>query len=151
MLKEEIFIEKPIEEVWEYIVLEYAKSFKCSPSQLKDKVLETKAKTFNNQEVSITQTVVALEEGVKIEVASENSKDYVVTGYELSADEDGTFLSTYEEGKGQNSTLRTLNYKLWTLPFLKKSSVRRLRQRLESIKGILEGTFEVETENTEEI
>ena len=33
MLKEEIFIQKPIDEVWDFIVFEYAKSFKCSPSQ----------------------------------------------------------------------------------------------------------------------
>lgn len=70
MLKDEVFIEKPVEEVWDFIVLEYAKSFKCSPSQLKDKTLETTAKTFNNQEVKISQRVVIFEENSKIEVLS---------------------------------------------------------------------------------
>ncbi len=146
MLKDEIFIAKPVEEVWDYIVLEYAKSFKCSPSQLSDKVLETTAKTFNNKEVKITQKVSILKENETIEVISENSKDKVATGYTLSSDPDGTFLGTYEKGEGQDSFLRTLNYKLWSLPILKKSSARRLRARLETIKGLIEGTIDLEEE-----
>ncbi len=149
MLKEEIFIEKPVEEVWDYIVLEYAKSFKCSPSQLKDKVLETTAKTFNNKEVKISQKVVQFEENKLIEVLSENSRDKVTTGYSLTEDPDGTFLATYEIGEGQDGFLRSLNYKLWTLPFLRKSTVKRLRVRLETIKGLIEGTFDLEQEEIE--
>ncbi len=144
MLKEEIFIQKPIQEVWDYVVLEYAKSFKCSPSQLKDKEIESVAKTFNNQEVKIKQSVVTFEENTKIEVVSENAKDKVITGYTLTPDEDGTFLATYEQGEGKNSFFRSMNYKLWTLPILRNSSKKRLRHRLETIKGLIEGTFELE-------
>lgn len=147
MLKDEVFIEKPINEVWDYIVLEYAKSFKCSPSQLKEKEIESVARTFNNQEVKIRQKVITLEENKKIEVISENKKDKVTTGYELTEDVDGTYLSTYEMGEGKEGFLRSLNYKLWTLPILRNSSKKRLRHRLETIKAILEGEFDTEDLN----
>lgn len=142
MLRDEVFIQKPIDEVWDYIVLEYAKSFKCSPSQLEGKEIESVAKAFNNQEVKIKQKVVTLIDNKKIEVVSENAKDKVTTGYELTEDEDGTFLSTYELGEGKDSFLRSLNYKLWTLPVLRNSSKKRLRHRLETIKAIILGEFD---------
>lgn len=138
MLKEEIFIQKPIDEVWDFIVLEYAKSFKCSPSQLKGKTTESVARTFTNKEFKITQTVTEVIDKERIEVVSENNRDRVLTGYSLIEDEDGTFLTTYEKGEGKESRLRTWNYKLWSMPLLRRSTVKRLRQRVESIKYILE-------------
>lgn len=147
MLKEEIFIAKPIQEVWDFIVLEYAKSFKCSPSQLKDKEVETVARNFNNQEFKITQKVVTFDVNRKIEIVSENKKDRVTTGYELTEDKDGTFLVSYEFGEGKESFFKSLNYKLWSLPILRNSSKKRLRHRLEMVQGLLEGTIEDFEEN----
>lgn len=144
MLKEEIFIQKPIQEVWDFVVLEYAKSFKCSPSQLMGKEISTVTKNFSNQEFKITQRVSVFEDKQKIEVISENAKDKVITGYELTEDDDGTFLSTYEFGEGKDSILRSWNYKLWSLPLLRNSSKKRLRNRLETIKGLIEGTLDLE-------
>lgn len=138
MLKEEIFIAKPITDVWEFIINEYAKSFKCSPSQLMGKEMETTVPSFGNREIQIKQTVQALEVNKRIEVTSENSRDLVTTGYELTEDEDGTFLMTYEKGQGKESMFRTWNYKLWTFPILRNSSLKRLRHRLEMIKGTIE-------------
>lgn len=138
MLKEEIFIAKPITDVWEFIVNEYAKSFKCSPSQLMGKEMETTVPSFGNREIKIKQTVQALEKNKRIEVVSENSRDLVTTGYELTADEDGTFLMTYEKGQGKDSVFRTWNYKLWTFPILRNSSLKRLRHRLDMIKDTIE-------------
>ena len=146
MLKQEIFIEKPITDVWEFIVAEYAKSFKCSPSQLKDKEIETTVQSFGNKNVKIVQSVQKLEEFKLIEVLSENSRDLVTTGYALIEDPDGTFLTTYESAKGKSSVFRTWNYKLFALPILRNSSHKRMRQRLETIKGLLEGTLDLEEE-----
>lgn len=148
MIKDTIFIEKPIEEVWDYIVLEYAKSFKCSPSQLNGKQIESTARSFNNKVINIKQTVVKLVENEVIEVESENSRDTVVTGYSLTNDEDGTFLTTYENGEGKESTLRSWNYKLWTFPLLNRSTKKRLRYRLETLKGLIEGTINTAQEDT---
>lgn len=147
MLKEEIFIQKPIQEVWDFVVLEYAKSFKCSPSQLLGKETKTVTKNFSNQEFKITQTVTVLDDLQKVEVVSESTKDKVTTGYELTDDEDGTFLSTYEFGEGKDSFLRSWNYKLWSMPLLRNSSKKRLRNRLETIKGLIEGTLDLEALN----
>lgn len=142
MLKEEIFIAKPITDVWEFIITEYAKSFKCSPSQLMGKEMETTVPSFRNREIQIKQTVQALEVNKRIEVISENSRDLVTTGYELTEDKDGTFLMTYEKGQGKESMFRTWNYKLWTFPILRNSSLKRLRHRLEMIKSTIESKGE---------
>jgi|SRR5690554_2550155 len=142
MLKEEIFIAKPITDVWEFIINEYAKSFKCSPSQLMGKEMETTVPSFRNREIQIKQTVQALEVNKRIEVISENSRDLVTTGYELTEDKDGTFLMTYEKGQGKESMFRTWNYKLWTFPILRNSSLKRLRHRLEMIKSTIESKGE---------
>ncbi len=146
MLKEEIFIEKPITDVWEFVITEYAKTFKCSPSQLEGKEVEATANSFSGKPVKIKQTVQIIEVNKRIEVTSENSRDLVTTGYELTEDADGTFLATYEKGEGKSSVFRTWNYKLFSWPILRNSSKKRLRHRLEMIKGILEKTIELEEE-----
>lgn len=147
MVRAEIFIEKPIEEVWQFIEMEFAKVFKCSPKQLLDKSIETKTHTFSGHEIAIKQRISKLEPNVRLEMESENTKDFVVTGYELTADSEGTFLATYEEGEGKESKIRSLNYKFMALPFLKNGSKKRLMRRLESMKYLIEGSG---VENIEE-
>ena len=68
MLKEEIFIEKPITDVWEFVITEYAKTFKCSPSQLEGKEVEATANSFSGKPVKIKQTVQIIEVNKRIEV-----------------------------------------------------------------------------------
>ena len=143
MIRERIFIEKPISEVWDYVVLELAKSFKCSPSQLKGKEVKSTTQNFGSS-VEITQTVTELEPQEYVEIVSESSKTRAVKIYEFEADEDGTYLVTGEKGEGINSIFRTWNFRLLELPVLRNSTKKKLRFSLEYIKASLEGTLELE-------
>lgn len=155
MLQAQIWIDKPIEEVWHFIELEFAKVFKCSPSKLLNQEIKSTARNFNGQEISIEQRVTVLEPNHLITIESINSKDRVFTSYELIKDEEGgTYLSTTEDGEGVTSKARSLNYKLMSLPIISRGSKKRLYKRLETMKYIIEGgleeTEEVIAENSEE-
>lgn len=150
MVKEEVFIEKPVQEVWDFIVLELAKSFKCSPSKLQSKEIETTVKSFGNNDIKIKQFIGDYQPNKRIEIVSEGNKDIVKMVYELTEDNDGTFLMTFEVGEGKSSFFRTMNYKFMSLPIMKRSTSKRLRQRLETMKGFLEGTLDLNQDNTEE-
>lgn len=150
MLQAQIFIEKPVEEVWRFIELEFAKVFKCSPSKLLNQEIKSTARNFNGQEISIEQKVTVFEPNTKITIESINSKDRVFTSYELIADADGTFLSTTEDGHGVSSKARSLNYKLMSLPIISRGSRKRLLKRLETMKYIIEGG-PLDTEDVEAV
>ena len=132
-MKETIWINKDRETVWDFVVLEFAKAFKCSPRQLQKKeiVLQRKSK-------KITQTVPIQDKPKQLVLVSEDEKEIVETHYEFSEDDDGSFLTVYEIGKGKNSLIRTLFYKAQSLPILRGRRKKRTRQRLESIKYLME-------------
>lgn len=140
MIKEQIWIDKPLEDVWSFIEKEFAKAFKCSPSKLLNATTSVKTKTFSGHETTLKQTVSELQSLSRLVIVSENSKDRVFTGYEVvSDDEGGTFVTLYEQGEGIEKKSRSWNYTLMTLPIINRGSKKRLRRRLESIKYILEG------------
>lgn len=132
-MKETIWINKNREAVWDFVVLEFAKAFKCSPRQLikKEIVITRKSK-------KITQTVPIQDKPEKLVLVSEDEKERVETHYEFTEDEDGSFLSVYEVGRGKNNMFRTLFYKAQSLPILRSRRKKRTRQRLESIKYFME-------------
>lgn len=142
MIKETVLIEKPINEVWDYIVMELAKSFHCSPSQLEGKVVETTAESFRGK-VTIKQSVSIVRPMEYIEIISENDDTLARKIYEFVEDEFGTHLTSGEAGEGKKSILRTWNYKLLSFPILRNSSKKKLRYGLMYIKDALEGNLDV--------
>ena len=139
MIKEQIWIDKSLEEVWKFIEMEFAKAFKCSPSKLIDATTSVKSKTFAGQEITLTQSFSEVIANQRLVLVSENMKDRVETTYALQSDEEhGTFLTLTEDGKGVEKKLRSWNYALMALPILNRGSKKRLRRRLESIKYLLE-------------
>lgn len=133
-MKETIWINKGQEEVWSFVVLEFAKAFKCSPRQLK-----TKKMVYKQGPKTITQSIPIQEKPHKLVLLSEDKNDQVETHYEFSKEDEGSFLSIYEVGKGKNSIFKTLYYKAQSLPLIRSRRSKRLRQRLESIKYLMEG------------
>lgn len=143
MIKEQIWIEKPIEEVWAFVEKEFAKAFKCSPSKLTEATTTVKTKSFTGSEVVLNQSVTQLVRLEKITIQSVNGDDCVSSGYEFEADgETGTFLSLFETGTNLSKKSKSLNYTIMSLPILNRGSKKRLRRRLESIKSLLESTGE---------
>jgi hypothetical protein len=142
MIKETVLIEKPLNEVWDFLIMELAKNFKCSPSQLEKKVLETKAESFRGK-VTIKQTVSEIRPMEFIEIISENEDTLARKIYELVEDDLGTHLTSGEDGEGKNSILRTWNYKLMSFPVLRNASKKKLRYGLLYIKDTLEGNLEI--------
>lgn len=145
MVKETVFIEKPINEVWDFIELEFAKAFKCSPKALLGKTTTMESMNFTGKPIKVNQEVIIHDRESHFAFVSVNSKDRVESHYEFSADPDGTYLTTYEVGEGVNSKLRTWNYTLFTLPILRGSTKKKLRNRLEGLRMMIEGEGE-ETE-----
>lgn len=133
-MKETIWINHDQEAVWDFVVLEFAKIFKCSPRQLK-----TKEITIKRASKKITQSIPIQDKPNKLMLLSEDEKDRVETHYEFSKEDEGSFLSIYELGTGKDNFLRTLFYKAQSLPFIRSGRRKRLRQRLESIKYLMEG------------
>lgn len=143
MIQEQIWIDKPIDDVWNFIELEFAKVFKCSPSKLSGKEIKAQASNFTGQRIEIIQRIAELQKPNRLVLESENSKDRVRTIYELEADGDAaTFLRSSEMGEGISSKMRTFNYKVMGLPILRSGSKKKLRNRLDSIKMMLEGNGE---------
>lgn len=139
MVKETIFIEKPINEVWDFIELEFAKAFKCSPQALLGKTTTIDSMNFTGKTIKVNQEVIIHDKESHFAFVSLNSKDRVESHYEFSADPEGTYLTTYEIGSGVESKLRTWNYTLFTLPILRGSTKKKLRRRLEGLKSMMEG------------
>lgn len=138
MLKETIFIEKPINEVWYFIEMEFAKAFKCSPKALLGKTTTVDSMNFTGKSITVSQVVTIHDNQSHFAFTSENSKDRVESHYVLEADPEGTYLTTYEIGTGVQSKMRTLNYQLFTLPILRGSTKKKLRRRLEGLKTMIE-------------
>lgn len=144
MIQEEVYIQRPLVEVWDFVVLEFAKVFKCSPSKIEGKSTITSAKTTGGTERKVTQTIKEVVLHEKIVLITKSDQDYVEMVYLFRADETGVFLSSYEIGTGEGSLFQKVGYKLMQLPVLRNSTKKRLRSRLLTIKGILEGTLEQE-------
>ncbi|WP_166083058.1 hypothetical protein [Erysipelothrix anatis] len=144
MIKETIYIEKPIEEVWNFIELEFAKVFKTSPSKLLGKTIEAETMNFTGKVIAIRQEVTIQEKPHRLIIQSESGRDLVETEYILETDEagTGTYLTASESGKGKKSTLRSLNYSLMSLPILRGSAKKKVRARIEGIKILVEGEAE---------
>lgn len=144
MIQEEVYIQRPLIDVWDFVVLEFAKVFKCSPSKIEGRSTTTYAKTTSGAERKVIQTIKEVVLHEKIVLITKSDHDYVEMVYLFKDDENGVFLSSYEIGKGQGSFFQKIGYKLMQLPILRNSTKKRLRSRLLTIKGILEGTLEQE-------
>lgn len=139
MIKETIYIEKPIDEVWNFVEMEFAKVFKTSPSKLIGKTITVETMNFTGKMFNIEQSITTQEKNKELILRSESGKDIVLCHYQFDADgENGTYLTSFEDGEGKSSKLRTWNYTLMTLPILRGSSKKKLRRRLEGIKMMLE-------------
>ena len=149
MIKETVYIEKPLEEVWDYVHMEFAKSFKCSPSQLEGKEIKSKARTMNG-EIEIIQTATKVIPNELIEVVSIGGNTISTKIYEFVGDDEGTYLTTGEKGEGKDSFIKTMNYKILSLPILRNSTKKKMRQGLAYIKADLEGTLEEILEGEED-
>ncbi len=132
-MKETIWIDRDIEVVWDYVELEFAKIFKCSPKKLSQKTLVIKR---GNKE--ITQSIKMQDKPHHLVLLSEDESDLVETHYTLFEDEEGCFLSLHEVGKGKKNALKTLYYRAQKLPILRSKRKKELRDRLYSIKYLLE-------------
>ncbi|CAM3670383.1 hypothetical protein ERUR111494_06225 [Erysipelothrix urinaevulpis] len=133
-MKETVWINKSVDEVWDFVELEFAKVFKCSPKKLHEKTLKIK---HGGKEV--IQSIPVQERPNHLVLLSEDQDNVVETHYKFIADDnDGSFLEIYEEGKGKNSTGKTIMYKVLDLPLLRTKKRKRLRQRIESIKYFIE-------------
>lgn len=139
MIKETVFINKPLDEVWDFVEMEFAKAFKCSPKALLGKKTEIDSMNFTGKTIRVKQEVIIHDEKAHFAFVSENAKDRVESHYEFEADPEGTYLTTYEVGQGVDSKLRTWNYTLFTLPILNRSTKKKLRARLEGLKIMIEG------------
>ena len=138
-MKETIWIDREVEEVWDFVELEFAKIFKCSPKKLSEKTLTIKR---GNKE--ICQSIKVQDKPHRLVLVSEDDSDLVETHYTFIEDNEGSFVSLYELGKGKKNVLRTLYYKAQNLPILKSKRKKKLRDRLYSIKYLME------TDNQEE-
>lgn len=138
MIKESIFINKPINEVWDFIEMEFAKAFKCSPQALLGKTTNAESMNYTGKSFKVHQVVTIHDKESHFAFTSENSKDLVESHYEFEADPEGTYLTTYEIGTGVDSKLRTLNYQLFSLPILRGSTKKKLRRRLEGLRAMIE-------------
>ena len=132
-MKETIYINKDIETVWDFVELEFAKVFKCSPKKLKGKQITVKRKGKD-----LTQTIIIHNKPHHLALLSEDDYDHVETHYQMLADEDGCFLTLHEFGKGKNNLLKTLFYKSQKLPIIHSRRKKQQRQRLESLKYLIE-------------
>ena len=132
-MKETIWIDREVEEVWDFVELEFAKIFKCSPKKLSEKTLTIKR---GNKE--ICQSIKVQDKPHRLVLLSEDDTDLVETHYTFIDDNEGSFVSLHELGKGKKNILRTLYYKAQDLPILRSKRKKKLRDRLYSIKYLLE-------------
>lgn len=135
MLKDTVFIEKPRDEVWDFIVMEFAKAFKTSPSKIQEKTHKVKA---GKNRVDAQQRITVLEKPTLLKMETFSPRDIVTLTYELHDDEDGCFVTLIEEGKGNKNPIRTLAYSVRTLPLFRGRKKQVLRARLEAMKNIIE-------------
>lgn len=133
-MKETVWINKDIETVWDFVELEFAKAFKCSPKKLQEKELKLK-----HGSKEIIQSIPVQDRPDHLVLLSEDDTDIVETHYKFYPDEiEGSYIEMYEIGKGKKSVFKTLFYKILDLPLLRTKKRKRLRTRLESIKYFLE-------------
>ncbi|CAM4306533.1 SRPBCC domain-containing protein [Erysipelothrix inopinata] len=145
MIKETIYIEKPINEVWDFVELQFAKAFKCSPSKILGKETTAETLNFTGKTMTVSQKITTVDKEKHLVMTSESGKDLVESHYEFEADEadNGTYLTFYESGEGKKSKLRSMNFSFFSLPILRRSTKKKFRRRLESLKVMIESDDEL--------
>lgn len=138
MIKDTIYINRPVEDVWKFIVEQFAFAFECSVDDLQNKKVNTETLNFTGKSTIVNQEITEVKPMEKLIMISENSKDIITSSYCVERDDQGTFLSMSEEGVGKKSKLRSLNFSVFTLPILRRGSKKKIRRKLETMKQMLE-------------
>lgn len=132
-MPESIWISKDVETVWDFIEMEFAKVFKCSPNKLKNQTM-----TVKQGKKKIHQKIIVHDRQSHLALLSEDKTNHVETHYKFYPEKEGSFLEMYEIGKGKNNPLVTFYYKITSLPLLRYRKKKRYRLRLESFKQTIE-------------
>ncbi|CAM3638355.1 hypothetical protein ERUR111494_04490 [Erysipelothrix urinaevulpis] len=138
MIKDTIYINRPVEEVWTFIVEQFALAFDCNIDDLEHQQVIADTINFTGKTTTVHQEITELKSMEKLVMKSENSKDIITSSYHVERDDEGTFLSVSEEGVGKDSKLRSLNFSVFTLPILRRGSKKKIRRKLETMKQMLE-------------
>lgn len=136
MPSQSITINRPVSEVYNYLIEQFSKSFKVDKTKLKDaSITSTIERTAGK--LKLQQKVTNLIENELIEFTSSNDLDISFTQYKLKEVEGKTILE-YTEEITSTKFFRKLNYKLFSWPFFNKYAKSRLNTVLENIKRICE-------------
>lgn len=138
MIQDTIYIDQPVETVWNFVETEFAKVFQCNPKQLLGKKTQRETVLFSGKTVTLVQEVISQKQKEEFSYTSEHSKDIVTTVYRLESYETGTLLSLEEKGQGSKSKLRTANFTMFSLPILNRRVKKKIARQLEGIKSLIE-------------
>lgn len=137
MIKGSIIINKPIEEVYKSVEMQFAKTFKTSPSKLPGATVKSKTQ-LTKKPIDIVQKMVNVVPQELMSFETENEADIVTTTYYFTDLDEVTRVSLTEQARGVKSKARTVIYGIMSLPVLNMGSKRKVNQRLQGLKAFIE-------------
>ncbi|HBS91159.1 MAG TPA: hypothetical protein DEA51_01680 [Erysipelotrichaceae bacterium] len=138
MVKDNIYIEKDIDTVYQFVEKALCQTFKTSPGKLLNRKHTHQLSSGRNKGVKFEQTVIAQLKNETLAFTSTFSDDMITTTYVFEAYEDGGTFVTLMEDARSSKTFRNYNYKLLSLPILRGMSLKKIRMQLARLKVTIE-------------
>lgn len=133
----QVMIEKPIDQVWNFLIEQLATSY-GSIEELEGKEITLETLNFMAQKIQVKQRVSKMIENHSIQLETTSTHDLVSTIFELKPNEEFTILTLQEEAQASSKQYRLWNYKLMALPLLRRGAMRKLQERLNRMKQMIE-------------
>ena len=133
----QVMIENPIDQVWNFLIEQLATSY-GSIEELEGKEITMETLNFLAQRIQVKQRVSKLIENQSIQLETTSTHDLVSTIFELKPNEAFTILTLQEEAQASSKQYRLWNYKLMALPLLRRGAMRKLQERLNRMKQMIE-------------
>ena len=138
-MQAQVLIERPIEQVWTFLIEQLAASY-GSNEELEGKEITMETWNFLAQKIQVRQQVAKVVENQSIHLETTSTHDLVSTTFELMPSENQTILILQEEAQASSKQYRLWNYKLMALPILRRGATRKLHERLNRMKQMIESS-----------
>lgn len=136
-MQAQVIVEKSPEQVWDFLIEQLGSSY-GGKEQLEGKETSLETWNFLSQKIQVKQRVSKLIPNSKIQLETTSSHDIVNTTFELIQNAEHTILVLQEEAQGSSKQYRIWNYKLMSLPILRRGTIKKLNDRLNRIKMMIE-------------
>lgn len=137
-MKKSIIIDKPVDVVFDYVQMEFAKAFKCSPQKLLNKQLKLSQKNNRNYMVDMVQVIVKHDKNQAIVFTNTTKADIITVQYLFEGQGEFTQLTIIETSQGNDSIIHSLYHTLNRLPLISLPIKSRIQTKLEQLKDQIE-------------